>query len=142
LKRISLIFSSLSINKIRAHTLIFFNVIQKLAICNRQGFIPFRLLENYGSVTGQTISVNDLIERYHKATPDKENYLAHFEICRILKKIFPNIKEAKIKVSFKDFPTQINTLANLDNILYLVALNDLCRGFPVVSERKSRNRNG
>lgn len=188
------------------------------------------MIENYSSVSGQSTSVNDLIERYQKATPDKENCLAHFEICRILKKVFPKIREARIrfqggrkkvylnlaprssancsasdalpltwhslqaydpkfdfhwgkkavdyvefisvssgdrlngnlvvrevrinnalkveifiagrKVALNDIPTQLKTQTDLDNILYLVALSDLCRGFPVASDRNSRNKNG
>ena len=39
------------------------------------------------------------MEMYHKATPYKENCLAHFEILRILKKIFPKIKESRTRTS-------------------------------------------
>lgn len=39
------------------------------------------------------------METHHKATPDKENCLAHFEILRILKKIFPKIKESRTRTS-------------------------------------------
>ena len=58
-----------------------------------------------------------------------------------------NILQAEVfiawrKVPLKDFPSKVNTVTDLDNILYLVALGDLCRGFPVVSEKKSWNRKG
>ena len=36
------------------------------------------------------------------------------------------------------FTSKVDTIKDLDNILYLVALGDLCRGFSVVSEKKSR----
>ena len=59
--------------------------------------ISFRILENYTSASGQTTSVEELLDSYRKATPDKENCLAHFEICRLVKKLFPKIKESKIR---------------------------------------------
>ena len=45
------------------------------------------------------------------------------------------------KVPLKKVPTQINSGADLDHIFfYLVSVSDLCKEFPVDSERKSRNR--
>ena len=46
---------------------------------------------------------------------------------------------AKRKVplkSFNLFSAKVNTIKDLDNILYLVALGALCRGFFVASEKK------
>ena len=40
------------------------------------------------------------------------------------------------------FTSKVNTIKDLNNILYLVALGDLCRGFSVASEKKSRDRSG
>ena len=44
--------------------------------------------------------------------------------------------------SLNHFTPKVNTIKDLDNILYLVAVGDLCRGFSVVSEKKSRDRSG
>jgi len=58
-----------------------------------------RILQNFAGVNGQSTSIRDVMETHRKATPDKENCLAHFEILSILKKIFLKKKDSRIRTS-------------------------------------------
>ena len=48
---------------------------------------------------GEVTSVDELLQSYQKATPDKENCLAHYELCRILRKMFKKIDVKKIRTT-------------------------------------------
>lgn len=56
-----------------------------------------RILHNYFPVPGEVTSVDELLSAYRKTTPDKENCLAHFELCRIIRKNFKKIDVKKTK---------------------------------------------
>ena len=195
-----------------------------------------RILQNYSAVPNQYVVVEDLLQHYLKDGLSKENpNPSHYEICRIIKRIFPMIKESKtrqedgpdglqrrkvyinigrydilqnypLSLSFKyvkttyqpkygfnrsaqsptdagvlfvhvncrhrcggnpvvieltiyeDLDFQVNiagkrvttynhlshlsSVRDLDNLMLLVSVSDLCRGFVVTSERASRDANG
>lgn len=190
-------------------------------------------MQNYSAAPNQHIVVEDLLQHYLKDGPSKENfYPSHYEICRIVKRIFPIIKESKtrqkdelkrmkvyiniarydilqncpLSLSFEyvkttyqpkhgfyrsaqspsdavilfvhvnsrhrcggnpvvieltihenlDFQVNIagkrvatynhlsrlSSVRDLDNLMLLLSVSDLCRGFVVSSERGSRDING
>jgi hypothetical protein len=193
-----------------------------------------RILQNYSEVPNQYVRVEDLLQHYLKDVASKENfYPSHYEICRVVKRIFPMIKESKtrpkedelkrnrvyiniarydilqncpLSLSFEyvkttyqpkhgfyrsaqspadavvlfvhvnwrhrcggnpvvieltiheDLDFQVNiagkrvatynhlsrlsSVRDLDNLMLLVTVSDLCRGFVVSSERASRDING
>lgn len=186
-------------------------------------------MNNFFPVPGEITSVDELLQSYQKATPDKENCLAHYELCRIVRKIFKKIDVKKIRtaegrkkvyvnlasgdrfrqsplresiswetllsyepkfdfhrgretaeyleftnsnsidrcngqrvireirinkefevlaivagktVTFDYLPRQINNESDLDNVMFLISVSDICRGFPVSSRRPSKNNKG
>jgi hypothetical protein len=57
-----------------------------------------RILQNYSAVPNQYVVVEDLLQHYLKDGLSKENpNPSYYEICHIVKRIFPMIKESKTR---------------------------------------------
>ena len=84
---------------------------------------PDRILQSYSAVPNQYVVVEDLLHHYLKDGPSKENSCpSHHEICRIVKRIFPMIKESKIRQ--KDELRRKKVSINIER-------NDILQNFPV-----------